>query len=144
MTVSNFTAPIPEELRKDPSTVEYFRQLGLFLDNISRPEGVLATADLTAEVTLTQQEKLDLLTVTQGVNLDDMESKINLIATGLPNYSVSNDGTLRTLNADAATGAITAPAVLQAEGELLRDAILELADFVSTMYRDLKAKGIFS
>lgn len=137
-----FNVPIPEEFLKDKSKSEYFSRLGLFLDDISRPDGVLDTSDQTTTVVLTQQEKLDLMSVTQDVDLDDMESKINLIATGTPDYDISNDGTDRSFNADSAAGAISTPTVAPAEVENIRDAVLELADVLATLIRDLKAKGV--
>lgn len=145
-----FVVPIPDFLLKDPDTAEYFRALNLFLDNLTRPEGTLATSTATTEVVLTQQEKLDLMTVTQDVNLDTMESDtasnkaaIEGLQDGSPTYTISNDGTDRSFNADAAAGAISATYV-QAEIENLRDAILEQGDVQATVIRDLANKDFFS
>ena len=143
-TLSNatFQVPVPDSLQQDPDSAEYFRALNLFINDLVAPEGVIATGAITAEVTLTQQEKLDLMTVTQSVNLDAIEAAINKIATSSPDYTISNDGTQRTLNADDAAGAITNPPT-QADVENIRDAVLVIADFIATMNRDLQAKDVF-
>ena len=142
--VDNFTSPIPSPWLENTEITEWARDVTLLLDDLTRPEGALATSEATTEVVLTQQEKLDLMTVTQTVNLDTIESQISLIATGSPDYDISNDGTDRSFNADAAAGAISTPTVLPAEVENIRDAVLELADVLSTLIRDLKDKGILS
>jgi hypothetical protein len=143
-----FLVPIPQAFLKDPETAEFMRTLVLLLDSITAADGAIATGEATTEVVLTQQEKLDLMTVTQPVNLDTMEADtatnktaIDLIATGSPKYTITNDGTVRTLNADAALGAISAT-YQQAEIEKLRDAILSGADVTATHIRDNVAKGI--
>ena len=149
MTVQPFLVPIPEAFLKDSGTAEWARQITLYLDNLSRPEGALATSEATTVVVLTQQEKLDLLTVTQSVDLDQIEidtaankTAVDLIATGSPDYTISNDATLRTLNADA--GLIVAGLTYsQADFQQLINAVGALSDFVATMERDLKNKGIF-
>lgn len=147
--VERFLTPIPEAFLKDASVAEWARQVTLYLDALSAPEGVLATSEATTEVVLTQQEKLDLVTVTQGVNLDTVEAQAAAATTALadllndlPAYTISNDGTVRTLNADDAAGAISVGYVA-AEIENLRDAILVIGDVLSTVIRDLKNKGIF-
>jgi len=147
--VQPFTVPIPAAFLKDPSVAEWARQVTLYLDDLSRPEGVLATSEATTEVVLTQQEKLDLMTITQGVNLDTVEAQAAAATTAiadlrnsLPKYTISNDGTVRTLNADDAAGTISA-LYAQAEIENLRDAILVIGDVLSTVIRDLKNKQIF-
>ena len=147
--VERFLTPIPEPFLKEASTAEYFWQLHLWLDDISRPEGVLATSEETTETVLTQGEKLDLMTVTQAVNLDTVESQAAAATTALasllnslPDYNISNDGTVRTLNADDAAGTISTP-VGQAEVENIHDAVLVIGDVLSTVIRDLKNKGIF-
>ena len=149
MSVDYFQHPTPDEWQKDPQKAEWVRALLLVLDDLLRPEGAIETSELTTEVVLTQQEKLNLITVTQDVNLDTIESDTNtnkaavdLIATSSPTYTISNDGTNRNLNADAADGAISATYV-QAEIEALRDAILSQADVISTLARDLAAKNVF-
>ena len=133
---------------KDPETAEWARALTLLLDQITAADGAIATGEATTEVVLTQQEKLDLMTVTQDVNLDTMEAdtatnktKIEAIATGSPTYTLSNDGTVRTLNADDAAGTISVSPT-QAEVENIRDAVLVQGDVQATVIRDLKAKGI--
>ena len=125
------------------------RDLTLFLNDLTSEDGVIATVDATAEVTLTQQEKLDLMIISQEVNLDTVEAEsvaataaLAVIQNSSPNYTISNDGTVRSINADDAAGTISV-APTQAEVENLRDAILVLADFVCTMNRDLQNKDIF-
>jgi len=144
-----FTTPIPEAFLKDSGTAEWARQLTLYLDYISRPEGVLATSEATTEVVLTQQEKLDLMSISQEVNLDTVEAQAAAATTALadllnslPKYTISNDGTVRTLNADA--GLIVAGAAYsQTDFQQLIDAFGVLSDFAATIARDLKNKGIF-
>ena len=151
-----FLTPIPVAFLKKESTpeewagvAEWARQLHLYLDNISRPEGVLATAEATTEVVLTQQEKLDLMLITQEVNLDTVEAQAAASEQALadllnssPDYNISNDGTQRTLNADAAL--LTAgPAYSQVDQQTLIDAFGVVSDYLATLTRDLKNKGIF-
>ena len=146
---TQFITPVPEFLQKDRDTAEYFRQLGLYLDELGSPDGALATSEATTAVVLTQQEKLDLMTITQDVNLDAVEAgqqansaSVATIQSSSPTYSISNDGTVRTLNADSAAGAISTPTVAPAEVENIRDAVLIMADVLSTLIRDLKNKDV--
>jgi len=150
MTFRHFLTPIPEPFLKDQATAEYFRQLHLWLDDISRPEGALATSEATTEVVLTQQEKLDQITITQDVNLDTTESQaqaatdaLAVIQNALPDFNISNDGTQRTLNADAAL-IVAGAGYSQSDMQQLIDAFGVLSDYVATVTRDLKDKGIFS
>jgi DNA-binding beta-propeller fold protein YncE len=112
------------------------------------PDGVIATGEATSEIVLTQQEKLDLITITQSVNLDTVEADtasnktaVDLIATGSPAYIIVNDSTTRVLDANAAEGAISVSPT-QAQVENLRDSQLNSDDVLSTMQKDLKAKGM--
>lgn len=148
--VTPFIQPIPDDWLKDPDKSEFMRALLLTLNELLRPEGSIAVSEATTEVVLTQQEKLDLIDVTQNVNLDTMESDtatskaaIEGLQDGLPAYTISNDGTDRTFNADAAAGAITSPPT-QAEVENIRDAVLQHADNLATVIRDLANKDVFS
>jgi len=150
MSFERFLTPIPEAFLKDSGVAEWARQVTLYLDDLSRPEGVLATSEATTEVVLTQQEKLDLMVISQEVNLDTVEAQAAAATTAiadllnsLPDYNISNDGTVRTLNADDAAGTISAT-YAQAEIENIRDAVLVIGDVLSTVIRDLKNKGIFS
>jgi len=150
MAFERFLTPIPEAFLKDSGVAEWARQVTLYLDDLSRPEGVLATSEATTEVVLTQQEKLDLMVISQEVNLDTVEAQAAAATTAiadllnsLPDYNISNDGTVRTLNADDAAGTISAT-YAQAEIENIRDAVLVIGDVLSTVIRDLKNKGIFS
>ena len=148
--VTPFIQPIPDDWLKDPDKSEFMRALLLTLNELLRPEGSIAVSEATTEVVLTQQQKLDLIAVTQNVNLDTMESDtatskdaIEGLQDGLPAYSISNDGTNRTLNADAAAGAISNPPT-QAQIENLRDAQLASDDVQATLIRDLANKGLVS
>jgi hypothetical protein len=147
--VDQWRQPIPDKLLEDPAVAEYFRSLQLLLDDLTRPEGAVATSTATTEVVLTQQEKLDLMTITQNVNLDTVEADtatnktaVDLIATGSPDYSISNDGTDRSFDADDAAGSISVNPT-QAEVENIRDAVLVHGDVLATIIRDLKNKGVF-
>jgi hypothetical protein len=146
--MTTFTSPIPDKFLEDPGVAEWARDLTLFINDLVAPDGVIATGEATTAVVLTQQEKLDLITVTQDVNLDTMETDtatnktaIDLIATGSPAYIITNDTTKRVMDADAAAGAISVSPT-QAQVENLRDSQLNSDDVLSTMQKDLKAKGI--
>ncbi len=93
--VATFQVPVPDALQQDRDTAEYFRALNLFINDLVAPEGVIATGAATTAVVLTQQEKLDLMTITQEVNLDAVEAAIQKIATSSPDYTITNDGTKR-------------------------------------------------
>lgn len=144
-----YAIPIPEALRKDPTVAAYFNNLTRLLNELWVRSGAgTDTIGNTAATVLTQGEKLDLITITQAVDLDTLESdfattksEVDAIHTGGPTYAPSNDGTDRTWDADAAAGAISSPPT-QAEVENLRDSQLELSDVVATIVRDLAAKGI--
>ena len=147
--VATFQVPVPDSLQKDPDSAEYFRALNLFINDLVAPEGVIAVGTATAEVVLTQQEKLDLMTISQDVNLDTVESQAQAATTALaalqdslPDYTITNDGTVRTLNADSGDITISNPPT-QAEVEGLVTAFNILSDFVATMNRDLQNKDVF-
>ena len=150
MAVERFVTPIPPAFLKDDGVAEWARQLTLYLDNLSRPEGTLATSETTTATVLTQQEKLDLMVISQEVNLDTVEAQaaaatLSLadLLNSLPDYNISNDGTVRTLNADAAL--IVAGAVYsQTDFQQLIDAFGVVSDYLATITRDLEDKGIFS
>ena len=145
-----FIHPIPEAFLKDPEVSEWARAVTLLLDDLTRPDGAIATSTATTEVVLTQQEKLDLMTVTQAVNLDTVEAEttantaaVAKIASSSPDYNISNDGTVRTFNADA--GLITAGLTYsQTDFQQLIDAFGVLSDVQATVIRDLKDKDVFS
>jgi len=155
--MASFTSQIPSKFLEDPEIAEWARDLTLFINDLVSPEGVIATSEATTVVVLTQQEKLNLMTVTQDVNLDTIEAdtasnkaKIDLIATSSLTYSISNDGTDRTFNADAAvagTGIDVADAgptnvALLSDHDALVTVVLEQGDVQATVIRDLVAKGI--
>jgi hypothetical protein len=146
--MTTFTSPIPDKFLEDPGVAEWARDLTLFINDLVAPDGVIATGEATTAVVLTQQEKLDLIAVTQSVDLDDMEADtatnktaVDLIATGSPAYIITNDTTKRVMDADAAAGTISAT-YQQAEVENIRDAQLNSDDVLATLQKDLKAKGI--
>jgi prophage tail gpP-like protein len=136
-----FTWQIPQKFLDDPETAEWCRAITLQLDNLTREDGVIETGELVGEVVLTQQEKLDLIGITQTVDLDDVEAKIDKIATGEPTYVVFNGSTSRVLNANSGDAAISATYVA-AEIEGIRDALLKLQDVVGTLLPDLATKDI--
>jgi hypothetical protein len=139
--VDRFTWQIPQKFLDDPETAEWCRAVTLQLDNLTREDGVIETGIVVGEVVLTQQEKLDLMTISQPVDLDDVEAKIEKIATSSPAYVVFNGSTSRVLNANEGGGAISA-AYVQAEIEGIRDALLKLQDVVGTLLPDLADKDI--
>jgi len=147
--VDQFIKPVPKSLMEDTETSEYFRDLAIFLDNMTREEGVIATGETTNTVVLTHSEKLDLMTVTASIDLDAVQvataantASLATIQNSSPDYTISNDGTVRTLNADEAL--ITAGATYsQTDMQTLIDAFGVLSDFVATMNRDLQTKDIF-
>ena len=139
-----FITPIPEAFKKDSGTAEWARQLTLWLDDISRPGGVLAASEATGITVVTQGATIDTL----ATDLDTVSTQTNantaaiaVVRSGLPTYVISNDGTVRTFNADAAL--ITAGvAYSQTEQQQLIDAVGVLSDVLATLIRDLKNKGI--
>ena len=135
-----FLVPIPDAFLKQPQVGEWATRLHLWLDNISRPDGVLATSEGTSVTVGTQEEQIAAL----QASVTALQTSLNDLKSASPDYSISNDGTDRTLNADAAAGAITTPVVDPTEVENIRDAVLELADVVATLIRDLIAKGVLS
>ena len=148
MSLSPFLAPTPSAWDGDSEIVSWLFNLNVILDDLSREGGIVSTGEETTATVVTHAEKLDFVTVTQAVNLDTVESDtasnksaLAGLQDSLPEYSISNDGTDRVFNANAAAGAITSPPT-QAEVEGVRDAILELADVVSTLIRDLAQKDL--
>jgi hypothetical protein len=146
--MTTFTSPIPDKFLEDPGVAEWARDLTLFINDLVAPDGVIATGEATTAVVLTQQEKLDLIAVTQSVDLDVMETDtatnktaVDLIATGSPAYIITNDTTKRVMDANAAAGSISVSPTA-AEVENIRDAVLNHADVLATLQKDFKAKGI--
>ena len=147
--VDQWLQPIPDKMLEDRQTAEWFRDATLFFDDLTRENGVIETGETTTEVVVTHSEKLDYMTITASINLDTVKADtaanktaISEIQTSSPDYTISNDGTVRTLNADAAL--ITAGATYsQADMQTLIDAFGVLSDFVATMNRDLQDKDIF-
>jgi hypothetical protein len=76
-----------------------------------------------------------------GLSAVTVQGALNEIASDSPDYTLSNVTTARTLDADAAAGAISATPT-QAEVEALRDAVLQLADVVGTLAADLQGKKV--
>lgn len=73
--------------------------------------------------------------------LEDLSNEVNTLTGNEDEYTVSNGTTDRTFDADAAAGSITATPT-QAEVENIRDAVLEIADVLSTLITDLRAAGV--
>jgi hypothetical protein len=147
--VDPFLIPVPEAFMQDGQTASWAEYLHRWNHDMwVRTGGGTDTIQETETVVLSHSEKLDLLTITQEVNLDTVESDtaantslLATIASSSPTYAPSNDGTDRTWDANAAAGAITSPPT-QAEVENIRDAVLELSDVVATLVRDLAAKTV--
>ena len=132
-----FLVPIPAAFLKDAGTAEWARQLTLYLDDLSRPDGALDTSATTTATVSTQATTL----VTLQAEMDAVEAQLAALRNSLPAYTLTNDVTSHSLNANAAAGAITVTYV-QAEIENIRDAVLGLADVVATVIRDLRNKQI--
>lgn len=97
---------------------------------------------ITAAVDLDAiDDKVGFITVTGAVDLDTMKTELDAIHSGTPAYTTNNDSTQRTIDADDASGAISATPT-QGEVENIRDAVLTQGDVVSTLIEDLKAKGV--
>ena len=137
-TVDPFLVPTPDDWRKDPQINEWVFNLQLLLDNLTREGGAIATGETTADTVVTQQQQID----TVEAETDTNTAALAAFLTGLPTYSITNDGTDRTFNADSAAGTITGPNPTQAEVENIRDAVLEIADVLATIIRDLANKSI--
>ena len=104
----------------------------------------------TVATVLTQGEKLDLMTITQAVDLDALETTVSTIATGSPAFTPSNASTDRSWNCNAAvpgTGIDVADAgpadvALLSDHDALVGVVQELSDVVATLVADLATKGI--
>lgn len=148
-SVDPFLIPIPKAFQDDPEVQAWAQYLGRVIHDLwVRTGSGTDTISETSDTVVSHSEKLDFVTVTQNVDLDTMESDlastkadVDLIATASPTYAISNDGTDRSLNADAAAGSISSPPT-QAEVENIRDAQLGHADNLATLIRDLAAKGV--
>lgn len=146
MTVGRFLTPIPEEFLKTPATAEWARQVTLYLDDLSRPEGVLDTSETTAVTTATQATTL----VTLQAALDVVDAQLAALQNSLPAYTITNDSTLRTYNANSAVGgtgidvAAAGPAnvALLSDHDALVAVVLSLSDLVATMQDDLANKQL--
>ncbi len=141
-----FLYEIPEKIRKDPELFPYFSALAFWLDTISAVDGVLVTSENTAETVVTQQGEIEDTTST--ANTADSKADTNLatlsaLLNSLPAYTLSNNTTDRTLNANAAAGSISGTYV-QSEIENLRDAQLGSDDTLATLIQDLTDKGLIS
>ena len=145
-----FISPMPDDWQNDPQKSEFMRELLLWLNDMNREGGIIDTGEETTETVVTHAEKLDFVTVTQDVNLDTTEAQAQAATTALaalldslPDYTITNDGTQRSLNADSAAGAISDPPT-QAQVENLRNSQLVSDDVLATLLRDLGDKGIIS
>ena len=141
---ATFQVPVPESLNQDPGSAEFFRALVLFINDLVSPEGVIAvgaaTAETTAEQATTLEEQQAALVVV-AAQTDDNTTDLSTLQNSLPAYSIVNDGTYRSLDANAAAGTISGP-VTQTEGERLMNAQLISDDVLATLIRDLANKGI--
>ena len=156
-TVDPFLVPTPDAWKEDAQISQWVFSLQLLLDNLTREDGALETSETTDTTVVSHAAKLDFVTITQAVNLDTLESEfattkteVDLIVTGSPTYAISNDGTDRTFNANAAvagTGIDVANAgpanvALLSDHDALVAVVQEQSDVIATLTRDLAAKGI--
>lgn len=144
-----FAIPVPQKFKEDTEVQAWVNNLNRFLNELFvRTGGGTDTVASTETLALSATEKTDLITISQAVDLDTVESDlastkstVDTAFTGSPTYVPTNDGTDRAWDANQAAGAITSPPT-QAEVENIRDALLELSDVVATMARDMAAKGL--
>ena len=141
-----FLTPIPAAFLKDAGTAEWARQLTLYLDDLSRPEGVLSASEDTAVIVGVQAVTLTSV----QADLDAVEAQLATLRNSLPVYSLAGDVTDRSLNANAAssgTGIDVADAgpanvALLSDHDALVSAVQGIADVLATVIRDLRNKQI--
>ncbi len=140
--VDPFNLPIPEGFKAVEGAVEYLEYLTRMLNDLRDRTG--AGVDTVAATSDTVD--------TQGGQLTDLETAMDLIATGSPTYAPSNDSTDRTWNANAAVAGtgVDVDDAWQVDVSLLSDhddlvaVVQELSDVIATQARDLAAKNIFA
>jgi len=136
--VDPFLIQIPKGFRDIDDALEWATFLHQFLEDLrTRTGGETDTVGDTADSVSSQADQIDDLETQADANTAALES----LQDSLPVYSISNDGTDRAFSADAAAGAITNPPT-QAEVENIRDAVLEIADVLATLIRDLGDKDL--
>ena len=92
-------------------------------------------------VIITDQLPATALPVLNPYSLLPLSDQMASLLDSLPAYTITNDSTDRTFDANAAAGAITSPPT-QAEVENIRDAVLEIADVLATAINDLATKDV--
>lgn len=131
--------PNPEQYYATPEGAKALQRMVLDLYNrVGGPSDAVAA---TQAVQTEQGASLTALdTTTASLTSQVATLNANLQANS-PDYTVTNGSTSRSLDADAAAGAISASPT-QAEVEGIRDAVLALADVVGTLVEDLIAKDV--
>ena len=141
-----FLAQQPKGFDSIEGAHEWARAVSLSLNDLLRPGGTVATVDATALTTLSQADQITTLTT----SLNDTITALDNVITSLPTYTITNDSTDRSLNANAAvsgTGIDVADAgpanvALLSDHDALVAVVQGLADVVATLVKDLAAKSV--
>ena len=145
--VDQFIASMPVGFRDIEGAEPYFRFLHLFLEDLrTRTGGETDVVEATAGEVVTLGGTVAANTASSAANTASLASLLN----SLPAYSISNDGTDRTFNADAAvngTGIDVADAgptnvALLSDHDALVAVVQEHADVIATVIRDMVAKNV--
>ena len=129
-----FLAPPPKGFEDIEGAEEWARAIILTFNELLSPDGVLDTVDETLV-----EQGADLIAV--ATQVDTNTASLSGLQNSLPVYTIGNDTTDRTLNANSAAGAISDPPT-QAEVENVRNALLAQADILATVINDLANKDI--
>ena len=129
-----FLTPAPKGFEDIEGAEEWARAIILTFNELLSPDGVLDTVDETLV-----EQGADLIAV--ATQVDTNTASLSGLQNSLPVYTITNDTTDRTLNANAAAGAISDPPT-QAEMEHLRDSQLSSDDVLATVVNDLANKDI--
>lgn len=144
--VDQFLTQQPQGFDDIEGAGEWARNVSLALNALLRPGGTVATVDATALTTQTQEGQITTLTT----SLNDTITALNAVVTSSPTYTITNDSTDRSLNANAAvsgTGIDVASAgpadvALLSDHDALVGVVQGLSDLVSTLVRDLADKSV--
>ena len=145
--VDAFLVPIPKGFNDIEEAISYFTFLHKFLEDLrTRTGGATDTVEATADEVVTLSAQVTINTASTATNLATLTALLD----SSPTYSISNDGTDRTFNADAAvagTGVDVADAgpvnvALLSDHDALVGVVNERADVLATLIRDLVAKNV--